>query len=323
MSVESKNIESDAAVPSRSLLSCPNCDRKTPQTRQTCLYCGSVLPISDEGFSRALPASRELEAWESGFNLILVNAASIDRSRSSAILGLDKDTIDLFADCIAPVPIARVETADMSESLRQDLECVGMSCQIVADTDLNLREPNKRLSAIEFSVDHVVLIAFNTGERIIRRNEEISAVVPGVLSRTRVDSLSKRKRGGGSASLSDLTTSDDTAVMDIYSRIDPIGFRVLPSGFDFSCLGDERGFLASQNWGKLLKTIAERLPAVRLAADYASLRPVLEIVWPAEIKNESKGLVPTGFGKREFGTTSTINNDEQFLRFSRLQANLL
>ena len=102
-----------------------------------------------------------------------------------------------------------------------------------------------------------------------------------------------------------------------------VGYRVFTSGFDFSCLGDEKGLLASDNLKRLTSKLASLSSNAKLVHEYRSVRQSLGSVWEPEIRRDTKGLQRTGFGKREFGSVMTTSNLEQFTKFSRLQRHLL
>ena len=60
------------------MVACEACVRANPPTRMNCLYCGAVLPVGEAGQDLRRPTLRALEAWEQGFNVVLVPKVGAD-----------------------------------------------------------------------------------------------------------------------------------------------------------------------------------------------------------------------------------------------------
>jgi hypothetical protein len=179
------------------------------------------------------------------------------------------------------------------------------------------------LSKIEDIDGCFALKDFNTGNVAEIAKNDLALIVPGVLNFGKVDSLEKKRRGKETKILDETTTSDDESILDIYSHNDSNGFRIRLAGFDFSCLGDEKGLLATDNMKALVHFLKERSPNAKLVSNYSAIKNVLGIVWEVESRKDSKGLQRVGFGKTEFGAVATTNNLNQFTKYSRLQWHLL
>src|SRR5215216_7357352 len=57
------------------LVACPACGRANAPTRMQCLYCGAGLPAAAGADDLRRPALRPLEAWEQGYNVVLLAGA--------------------------------------------------------------------------------------------------------------------------------------------------------------------------------------------------------------------------------------------------------
>ena len=144
-----------------------------------------------------------------------------------------------------------------------------------------------------------------------------------MITASRVDSLEKKRRRGTTKLIDETATASDESILDMYSKRDGIGFRVHLTGFDFSCLGDDKGLLAVENLRRLIVRLKEHAPNAKLVTNYGSVRPALSQVWEIESRKDSQGLKRSGFGKREFGAVASSSNLNQFTKYSRLQWHLL
>jgi hypothetical protein len=111
----------------------------------------------------------------------------------------------------------------------------------------------------------------------------------------------------------------DETVVDVYSRVQSTPYRIAANSFDFSCLGAAKGLLAGENISRLLSLFRERAPGAEYDESFNSLRKALEAVWPSEQQNDSSGWRRERPGKYSIGTVTELNNETQFLRYSRLR----
>jgi hypothetical protein len=144
-----------------------------------------------------------------------------------------------------------------------------------------------------------------------------------VLATGKIDSVEKRRRKGKTTVLAEATTSTDESVFDLYTGADAIGFRVHLAGFDYSCLGDEKALLATENMSRLIRQLCLHAPRLTVVENYKRIRSLLTGIWDVESRKDLQGLQRAGFGKVEFGTVHSTNNIEQFTKFSRLQRLML
>ena len=313
----------DIAFKPDEMLACDACTRKNPPNRLKCMYCGNDLEIKPENAALVKPALRKLECWERGFNVIIrepVGANQLNLAHSAAFLSMEPDDLAVILDAGEPLPLIRIESQNEAEILIAGLAKLGLKCSILADATVADDKMPVRLSNIELSEGSIAVTDFNTQKVTVV--DDLALLIPGIITTSKVDSLEKKRRGKSTV-IDETATASDESILDIYSRDDPFGFRVHLTGFDFSCLGDDKGLLAVENVRRLVVTLKEHVPSAKLVADYKKVRPALRQVWEIEARKDPKGLHRSGFAKRGFGTVASTSNLRQFTKYSRLQWHLL
>ena len=289
--IQSENI----AFERSELIICGKCSRQNAPNRSSCIYCGSPL----NGVSaKSSKNSQQVEVWEPGFNVVVI------RSMDGSELIL---------------PDSRVATLAEAESIATQLLGSGKNCRVISDELLNANELPLRISALRFDGDALQLIDFNTRNEFTVNCGDIVLLVSGRIIRTRSERLEKRRRKADTKVIDAVDTSEDEPVLDLYVRGDARGFRINVAGFDYSCLGESMGFLAVENIKKLALVLRESLPNLKVVNDYPSVKHQLDNIWPIESHDEATGLQRSGFGRVEFGKTSSSSNLRQFTLYSRLQ----
>ena len=332
-SPESNNKESSTFDPSiqtenlayspDKMLACDSCKRQNPPNRTNCLYCGRELAIKAVDLENTKLLTRSLEAWESGFNIILRSAAGTARENTASISPDGSIDLGSMIESQIPLPIARVESLQLAEILAEKYHGLGLRCTIISDADLAAERPPVRLSSIRITERNFEFIDFNARSVTEIPFAELALVVTGRLSQTRTEMLEKRRRKAETKVIDETATSADESVLDIYTRSDRIGYRVYLAGFDFSCLGDRKGLLAGENMRRLAALLLDSAANARLIESYAKVRHLLDGIWEIESRTDPQGLKRSGFGKVEFGKVETSSNLQQFNKFSRMQWHLL
>ncbi len=317
-SIQTEKLAFDAGQ----MVECGSCRRSKPPNRLGCLYCGSMLEMEMLDPIAVRPGFRKLDPWERGYNLVSKPRADpeiTDFSQAASVLSIAEADLQAILRSPVPVPLCRVENEAEAASVHKVLAKIGIESSVVSDLELAADKPPIRLAGIEISESDVTMITFNSRREIGIALAEIVLLVEGIISVSSIDQVEKRKLGGRSQPLGDVSTVSDEPLLDIYSSADTVGYRVQTTGFDFSCLGNEKGLLAADN----LKKLENRLTAVcfnsKFVTEYRLLRPTLGSVWEVEMRRDPKGLQRTGFGKREFGAVTSTSNLDQFTKFSRLQ----
>jgi hypothetical protein len=318
--IQTENLAFDA----KELVGCSGCGRLNPPNRLNCVYCGHELEIKDENAAPIKPHLRKLELWERGWNVIVHAAdAQVDAGKIALLLSMEADDLNSILVAGTPLPLARVESENEAAILSTRLERFGLQCRTVSDADLGGERPPVRLAGIDIRDGRIALKHFNTGFVAMIDYDDLAVIVPGLIAGSRIDTIEKKGRRGKKKLLDQTATTSDESILDIYSRDDEIGFRVHLAGFDFSCLGDDMGLLATENLRRLIDVLKESAPNARVVNNYASVRHALGIVWELESRKDPQGLQRSGFGKRDFGTVISSSNLNQFTKYSRLQRHLL
>lgn len=317
----------DIAFKPEEMIQCLTCARANPPTRLNCFYCGAELEIGDEQRQLLKLNLRKLEAWEKGFNLIFLpapeTAAEINAAEISRLLKAETEFTNEILTSKTPLPIARAESEKEAEITQTRLRETGVETLIVGDENLKIEQSPRRLRGIEFFDDKLILILFNQDEIVEIADEDLSLIVTGATFERRIEATEKYNKKGENKILETSETASDEQLIDLYSRNDSIGYRIWAKGFDFSCLDDEKGILATENIGKLVGKLRLIHPNVKLIDDYLRVRDKLSAIWEVEQKTDSRGLKREGFGKFNLGNLTTVNNLSQFTRYSRLQWHLL
>jgi hypothetical protein len=319
----------DPAIQTENLAFAPDemvvcdCGRKNPPNRLHCLYCGAGLAVEIDGTTLVKAHLRKLEEWERGYNLVKTGVRVDPKIPLIAgLLSLDADTVSEIINAATSLPLARVESAEQADLIRNGLENLGVETKVVNDTELDTDKPPVRLNGIEMTPSGISVRAFNTGEVTAIDIDEPVLMVTGILSVSRIDAVEKRRRSGGKATIDETATNADEMVLDLYCKNTPNGFRVNMAGFDFSCLGADKSLLAGDNMGRLVSKLKEHLHSAHIIDAYASLRQALGNVWEIESRNEAKGVQRAGFAKFGFASVSSTSNATQFTKYSRLQWHL-
>lgn len=304
------------------MIECRGCARRNAPDRLKCVYCGTELAILDTTTIRL--TLRKVEPWERAFSVIVLDASTTTNVTAAAdLLSIDVETVSAIVRATSPLPIARIETQAEAVVVRDRLEQMGFRCSIVSDDELAIAKPPVRLGGIDWLNDKLAFRNFNTGEVSIFDRDAIVLLVTGSVGTARVDALEKKRRGGKAKLLDESTTSSDETLLDIYTRDDERGFRIHEAGFDFSCLGEDKGLLAGQNLRHLVERLSDLLPNAKLVNEYATIRKALGAVWEVESRKDPRGLQRVGFGTTAFGSAITSSNLDQFTKYSRLQRHLL
>ncbi len=308
------------------LISCAKCARTNPPTRLKCFYCGAELELSAEQTAKIAPVLRKLENWENGFNLIYLPNGETPNVEITAeiakFIGAETENLHAMFEANKPLPIARTETVTEAVMLQNRVHESGLRCFIIADEALAAEVFPKRLRRLEFDGDKILLILFNNDEVEEINAADLSLIVSGAIFQKAVESLEKRKKGE-SKILDTSETASDEILIDIYSKADSRGYRILMKGFDFSCLEAEKGILARENIKKLIAKLQNFSGNAKLCDDYTAVRSVLGNVWEIEQRKDSRGLTRQRFGKFDLSNISSSNNLQQFTKYSRLQWHIL
>jgi hypothetical protein len=309
------------------MLRCAKCARTNPPTRRKCFYCGAELEISETQSQFLKPNVRTLEAWEKAFNLILKpTKTDFDETQISEIakgLKIGRELLRKIIESGKPLPVARVESEKEAEIGRSFLRQFDIDSVILSDETMNYEKVPRRLRRIEFDDDKLIFILFNQDEIVEIANEDIALIVTGAIFERKIEATEKRQRKGENKILETTEIASDESLIDIYSRHDQTGFRVMATGFDFSCLEADKGILANENIKRLAGKLVRVAPNAKIINDYLKIRELLAKIWEVEQKTGSQGLKRESFRKFNLENVTTVSNLTQFTKYSRLQRHLI
>jgi hypothetical protein len=309
------------------MINCEKCSRQNAPNRLNCMYCGEALPISKEQEANINPRLRKLENWEKGFNIIILpNGLIYDDAKYfevAKLLRIEADDLQKIVETNKPLPIARCETLKEAEIVKENLAKLGVSANVISDEDLHVETQTRRLRAIEILPDRLNLQLFNVKENHIILLEDLMLIVAGRIFERKISATERYNKKNENKTLQSNEISNDEPIIDIYARNDSIGYRIFTSGFDFSCVGERKSWIAAENIKTLRQVLREIGENAKFDDNYAKVRHALGQVWETEETKDSKGLKASSFGNYNVENITTINNLQQFTKYSRLQFKLL
>ena len=310
------------------MVRCDECLRANPPTRVNCLYCAAVLPLTETNVNLQKPALRPLEKWEHGYNNILLpTQANSPRDLADATLREAADLLRLRQADLAmilssgtPLPLARAATIDEASLVQLRLSNLGFDTRIVPEMEPGAEATGPiKVRAIE--IDDAGIYSFQTPETPAIRVSwsDLVLLVVGRLLVKRVE-LKEQKRAGAENRILDASEFvNDETVVDLYTSKQATPYRIAAKSFDFSCLGERKGLIASENILTLLNLFRAQAPHAEYDDSFNSVRKALEAVWPSEQQSESSGWCRDRPGKYSIGSVTERSNEMQFLRYSRLR----
>lgn len=334
MSHDNKSIPDPSDLPSPSeprgfkpaeMVKCDACLRANPPTRTNCLYCLAVLPVSGGKVDLRKPALRPMEEWEQGYNNVLPRQAQRDLPEKSfeeiaGLLRLEPEVVKHIFGHDEALPLARAASPAEASLIQERLRAIGVETIIVADSDLGVGNlPPKRIRALEFENDLVRGREPLADASLSIPWSGVHLIVAGRLLVTRVEVEENKFRGGERELIDSRELSDDEPVVDIYTKQEDGGWRIAARSFDFSCLGERKRLLATENFVSLREVLRERAPAAAFDDSYLQLRKPLTAVWPMVQQTEGLGWRRARPGKYNIAAVTTVNNETQFTRYSRLR----
>ena len=306
------------------LVDCAKCGRSNAPDRPKCIYCGERL--STAAVAEAAGDLRRPDDIEPGFNVIAFSRSPVSTETACAVAevtGMPDAAVAAVLNAMTPLPVARLASEADAAAAAARLNKLGIASKVVADRALAVDQPPMRLHSIEFGIDGCSFIDFNSGVSYPVEIGSLALIVIGTIIETKTERLEKRKRAGNAKLLDESETSADYLVIDIYSRLEPRGWRILPTGFDFSCLGGEKGLIAAENMRRLADRLRRSSSNIRFADRFDAVPDEISLVWEPERRRDSRGLVRSGMMKFDFGAASSSSNLGQFNRYSRMQWHLL
>lgn len=303
------------------MVACDVCLRANAPTRINCLYCAAPLPATEQSATLRRPTLKKLEEWERGFNVVLLPRADAGLKpdvveEAAPLLRLEASRLAEIIASGRALPVARAASTEEAELVVNRLEALGLNTEVFTDEVL-ARAP-ERVRALEF--EEGALVCWQGPDAAPRRLplDYVALLVEGRIVERRGEVLERRTRfGSRSEAVEAREIASDELVLDIYAAGEGAAFRVMSGGFDYSCLGADKGLLAAENFRKLVVTLRGLAKAAVFDDAYTRLRPLLADVWPPAEHTSSLGFTGAG-GRVNTGAVTTVSNEAQFTRYARL-----
>ena len=307
------------------MIRCEECLRANPPTRVSCLYCGAPLPVTESSARLRKPVLRQPEKHQPGYSTILVPADRVVSdeiiNRVAALLELSPDNVQALMSVSVPMPVARTASREEAELVVERLLSLGLTCRTLSDEDLGLSFSDntlKRVRAMRFD-DVLLTIQLAGGDEIEVTWADVILIMPGRLIETRVEITERLSRKPETELVDTSEFFRDETVIDFYTATHPFTWRVGASGFDFSCLENEKTLIANENIARLRRVLAAKAVNAQFDDSYHSVRGLLEFAWSTQQENQSSGWRRSAPGKLSVGLSTTKSNEIQFTRYSRLR----
>jgi hypothetical protein len=307
------------------MIRCDACSRVNPPTRLNCFYCEATLPLNESSAHLRKPTLRQPDKHEPGFNCILVSAnesltPSDSVTKSAELLKLSIENLQRIIEHKVPMPLARTANREEADLVFQRLRELGFETVIVSDSDLGLADnPVVRPRSLQFGDGSILLHQAGGKNAIDLSWSELCLVVSGRLIVKKVEFKERLSRRSENELLDTSQFFSDEAVFDLYSAAHEQTWRIGTNSFDFSCLAEQKSFVANENLEKLRGVILSKGQPSCYDNAYDKLKTTLELVWPADQETQSTGWRRERPGKYSIGTASVSSNELQFTRYSRMR----
>jgi hypothetical protein len=268
------------------------------------------------------PVLRQPEKHQLGYNNILLPGPQVGAeivTDVAALLKLATENMQELMSQGVPMPVARTASREEAELVTLRLRDLGLSCVTISDEELGLTANIvKRVRAMSFDDSHVVI--YHSGsEQTSFEWSDVILILPARLIETTMEIKERLSRKKENEILETNEFFRDEVVIDFYTAAHSFTWRVGASGFDFSCLGNEKALVANENITRLQRLIVAKAVNARFDDSYQPVRNLLELVWSTQPETQSSGWRRERPGKLSVGMATTKSNESQFTRYSRLR----
>jgi len=306
------------------MVRCDACLRANPPTRVNCLYCGGVMPVTENSVRLQKPALRRLETWEQGFNTILLpdreRIPTVDELRDLAdFLKLKLEELQRIVSNDRPLPVAHAATNDEAKLIRNRLNDLGLKAINIPDEQLFLEDRHiVRIRSATINDERIIGYQVGGVTGVVFDRNSISLLVVGRLVTKRVEVKERKSHRSEDEIVNASEFFSDEAILDIYGSPGSPSCRIESGSFDFSVLGNRKKLVASENLRTLIGVISEGSPQAEVNDSYAGVRQTLEPVWPVQQRTQAIGWHREPLGKYSTTDATESTNENQFTRYSRL-----
>jgi hypothetical protein len=279
------------------------------------------LPLTESSARLRKPVLRQPEKHESGYNNILLPVEGVATeviNDAAALVKLTAENVQQLLSQGVPMPVARTASRAEAELVTLRLKDLGLQCVTISDEELGSETSVKRVRAMSFADERVVIYHSGTEEAEISWSD-VSLILTARLIETRVEIKERLTRKQENEILDTNEFFRDEVVIDFYTTMHSFTWRVGATGFDFSCLGSEKALVANENISRLQKVIIAKAVNAQFDDSYPRVRNLLELAWATQPETQSSGWRRERPGKLSVGVATTKSNEVQFTRYSRLR----
>ena len=285
------------------------------------MYCGARLSASEQsGVVRAETHARPAEI-AGGFYIVVSGPTNelADELRLAEIAtrsGLKPADLQTALATGKRLPLFKVDTAERADQFVVDFQALGIQTIALKD-EFNSSSGVKKIRSLEFSNTGVTAFVGISGESLFENWSDLILMVVGRLQTNNVEDITRRKHGEQKP-VDRRELTNDESVIDVYSRSNRNGWRILAESFDFSCLAERKGITTFENFRALIEVFRERAENIEVEDSYLKVRSVLGQVWPLQVETRTGGWRRSGGGKFDLSKLTTTNNETQFTNYSHL-----
>lgn len=307
------------------MIRCDECLRANPPTRVACLYCGTALPTTEQSERLRKPTLRPPDKHQLGYSAIYLPAESTTPTSSTIqmaaqLLKISVDDVERILKAQLPLPIVRIASREDAELVHARLAEMKLSTLVLSDTEL-VPQDNAiaRVRALVLDQETFTMIQGASSDEADFAWTDVVLVVTGRLVQKTVELTERKSRTSENEIVSSSEFHTDEAVIDLYLNDSLQTWRIAASGFDFSCLGNEKSLVANENIRRLLTLLTQKCSNAVFDDSYRALRQTLDQVWTAERETSSRGWRRERPGQVSLAAASIESNEAQFTRYSRLR----
>jgi hypothetical protein len=307
------------------MIRCEECLRANPPTRVSCLYCVAPLPLTESSKHLRKPVLRPPDKHQPGYNNILLpadRAAPELIAEAATLLKLAPESVERVISETVPLPVARTGSREEAKLVCDRLRGLGLQCLTLSDKELGLSFSDnavKRVRATAFDERYLVIYQAGVAEGVAVMWTDVILILSGRLFETTLEIKERMSRKPEKEIVDTSEFFKDEAVIDVYTAGNAATWRIGASGFDFSCLGNQKTLVANQNIEKLQRVLIEQAAQAQFDDSYRRVRNLLELAWSTQTETQSSGWRRERPGRLSLGMATTKSNESQFTRYSRLR----
>jgi hypothetical protein len=306
------------------MIRCEECLRANPPTRFACLYCDAPLALSESTAHLRKPILRQPEKHQLGFNCILLTTDPLPSdgdslTKAAELLKLKPENLNSILAIKAPMPLARTPILEESVLVGDRLRDLGFTTVVLSDEDLGRDDTVVQVRSLQLDDNSLSLRQSGSQNSIEISWEELCLIVSGRLVVQKVEVTERVSRRPENEILDTSEFFYDEPLLDLYSSTHDQTWRIAMNSFDFSCLQNQKSFIAGENLRKLQDLICSKRASLQFDSTYNELRTTLQAIWPAEQDTQSRGWRRERPGKYSVGAVTANTNRAQFTRYSRLR----